>query len=47
MQNGQNMTREAMKRAKAAENANKGRTLGSGDQRRNHNDVRRYKNMTP
>jgi len=36
-----------MKRARAAETGNNARTLGSNDQRRNHADVKRYKNMTP
>jgi len=45
--NGHNLTKEAMKKAKDAQNSNYSKTLGSNDQRRNQADVKRYKNMTP
>jgi hypothetical protein len=44
---GNKLTREAMKKAKQAERNNYGATLGSNDQRRNHSDVKRYKQNTP
>ena len=44
---GYKLTKEAMKKAKDAQNANYAKTLGSNDQRRNQADVRRYKQNTP
>ena len=45
--NGKKLTDEAMRKAREAQQSNNARTLGSNDQRRNHADVKRYKNITP